>query len=135
MAVTDLSLISSLKTSMQWHQARQKVLAENVANADTPGYRGKDLAPLQIKAPGVVAKPSIPPLALDVGDPGHIAGRPAVETFDPQKVSGFEVTPNGNAIDLEEQMVKSGANQVDFQAVSSLYERSLTLLRKAVGKA
>jgi flagellar basal-body rod protein FlgB len=135
MAVTDLSLISSLKTSMQWHQARQKVLAENVANADTPGYRGKDLAPLRIAAPGVVAKPSIPPLMLDVSDPSHITGRPAVERFDPERVSGFEVTPNGNSVDIEEQMVKSGANQVDFQAVSSLYERSLMLLKKAVGKS
>lgn len=135
MAVTDLSLISSLKTSMQWHQARQKVLAENVANADTPGFRGKDLAPLQLKAPGLVDKPSIPPLMLDVSAPGHIAGRPAVDVFNPERVSGFEVTPNGNSVDLEDQMVKSGENQVDFQAVSSLYERSLTLLRKAVGKA
>ena len=52
-----------------------------------------------------------------------------------KRVSGFEVTPNGNSVDIEEQMVKSGANQVDFQAVSSLYERSLMLLKKAVGKS
>ena len=134
MSMTDLPVLQAIKGKLRFHEARQKVLAENVANADTPGYRGKDLAPLRIAAPGLVAKPSIPPLMLDVSDPGHIAGRTVVERFDPERVSGFEVTPNGNSIDIEEQMVKSGANQVDFQAVSSLYERSLMLLKKAVGK-
>jgi flagellar basal-body rod protein FlgB len=34
-----------LRTRMQWHQERQRVLAENVANAETPRYRARDLAP------------------------------------------------------------------------------------------
>jgi flagellar basal-body rod protein FlgB len=135
MAIADLPLLGGLKTSMQWHQSRQKVLAENVANADTPGYRGKDLKALQLGAPGTVARPTMPALALAVSDPGHIPGRTVVETFAAEKVNGFEVTPNGNAVDLEEQMIKSSANQVEFQAVSSLYERSLGLLRKAVSKS
>ena len=39
----DLSLFAAMKQKMQWHQARQGVLAENVANAETPGYRSRDL--------------------------------------------------------------------------------------------
>ncbi|TXM83122.1 flagellar basal body rod protein FlgB, partial [Methylobacterium sp. WL122] len=44
MAVTDMPLLGMLRTKMQWHQARQKLLAENVANADMPGFRPRDLA-------------------------------------------------------------------------------------------
>ena len=43
MAVTDLPLVAMLKTRLHWHQTRQKLLAENVANADTPGFKPKEL--------------------------------------------------------------------------------------------
>jgi flagellar basal-body rod protein FlgB len=45
MAIPDLPILSMLRTRMQWHQQRQRVLAENVAHADTPRYKGRDLAP------------------------------------------------------------------------------------------
>ena len=43
MAVTDLPLFQALKSKMQWHQTRQVVLAENIANADTPGFEARDV--------------------------------------------------------------------------------------------
>src|ERR1044071_3136667 len=46
-AITDLPLFSMLRTKMQWHQERQRLLAENVANADTPKFKPRDLAPPQ----------------------------------------------------------------------------------------
>ncbi len=49
-AVSDLPLVAMLKTRMHWHQTRQKLLAENVSNADTPGFQPKDL-----KAPAFAA--------------------------------------------------------------------------------
>ena len=45
MPITDIPILSMLRTRMEWHQERQRVLAENVANADTPNYRPRDLAP------------------------------------------------------------------------------------------
>jgi flagellar basal-body rod protein FlgB len=45
MPITDIPILSMLRTRMEWHQERQHVLAENVANADTPNYRPRDLAP------------------------------------------------------------------------------------------
>ena len=41
-----LPVFAALKGKMQWHQARQGVLAENIANAATPGYVAKDIAPM-----------------------------------------------------------------------------------------
>ena len=48
MSITDISLLSMLRTKMQWHQERQKLLSENVANADTPKYRPRDLVAPQV---------------------------------------------------------------------------------------
>jgi len=45
MPISDIPILTMLRTRMQWHQERQRVLAENVANADTPNYRARDLAP------------------------------------------------------------------------------------------
>ncbi len=46
MPINDIPILAMLRERMQWQQARQQVLAENVANADTPDYQAKDLAPL-----------------------------------------------------------------------------------------
>ena len=43
MSITDLPVLSVLRTKMQWHQERQRVLAENVANSDTPNFKARDL--------------------------------------------------------------------------------------------
>ena len=45
MPITDIPILSMLRERMEWHQERQRVLAENVANSDTPGYHARDLAP------------------------------------------------------------------------------------------
>ncbi|MBC7583360.1 MAG: flagellar basal body rod protein FlgB, partial [Tardiphaga sp.] len=39
MAISDMPMLSALRSKMQWHQERQKVLADNVSNSDTPGFR------------------------------------------------------------------------------------------------
>ena len=56
MAITDIPILSMLRTRLQWAQQRQAVLAENVANADTPSYRSRDLAPLKFEAPAQGAR-------------------------------------------------------------------------------
>ncbi len=51
MAITDIPIFSMLRTKMNWNQERQKVLAENVANSDTPNYRERDLVPPKFEEP------------------------------------------------------------------------------------
>ena len=43
MSINDLPVLSALRTKMQWHQERQRVLSENVANSDTPNFKPRDL--------------------------------------------------------------------------------------------
>jgi flagellar basal-body rod protein FlgB len=49
-------------------------------------------------------------------------------------INGFEVTPDGNGVTLEDEMMKVAGNQMDYQMVTSLYTRSVRLLRVALGK-
>ncbi|WP_079851758.1 flagellar basal body rod protein FlgB, partial [Acinetobacter baumannii] len=55
-------------------------------------------------------------------------------SFGVENKSGYATRPAGNAVDLEGQMLKVSANQLDYAAATQLYPRSLTLLKTAVGK-
>lgn len=130
MATFDLPLMSMLKTRMQWHQSRQKLLAENVANADSPGFRPRDLRePLpQALAQGGVARG----VALVATHAGHMVGTGSgVSTGNAPR---FEATPSGNGVVLEDEMMKVSQNQNDFQMAASLYGKSLQLLKTAIGR-
>ena len=65
----------------------------------------------------------------------HIAAAGAADSFDNDRGrSGFQTRPAGNAVNLEDQMLKVSANQMDYAAATSLYSKSLHLLKTAIGK-
>lgn len=133
MALTDLPLLGMLKTRMQWHQARQSVLAQNVANADTPGYLPSDLTP--VSARESTAKFRVASVGTARTHTAHIGGGISQEiAFKGTNSDGWETTPAGNSVVLEEQMIKVSKNQFDFQMASTLYSRSLSLLKTAIGR-
>jgi flagellar basal-body rod protein FlgB len=130
-AITDIPLFSMLRTRMQWHQERQRLLAENVANADTPSFRPRDLAPLQFDR----SMPRLAMVGLDRTETGHIASSDSGSgQFAMSRLGGYEVRPSGNAVNLEDEMIKVAANQMDYQAATTLYTRSLGLIKAAIGK-
>jgi flagellar basal-body rod protein FlgB len=131
MGISDIPILSMLRTRLEWHQARQRVLAENVANADTANYRPRDLA--QPNFERALTQP-VTGVALTRTEDGHIAGNAVTGTAFRQEVGGYEVRPTGNAVSLEDEMMKVSANQVDFQAASALYSHSLNLIKTALGK-
>ncbi|MEW6450803.1 MAG: flagellar basal body rod protein FlgB [Pseudomonadota bacterium] len=134
MSITDISLLSMLRTKMQWHQERQRLLAENVSNADTPKFRPRDLVPPDIaKDRRSVTAPGDVDLART--EPMHIAASTSGATkFQSSRMGGYDVRPTGNAVNLEDEMMKVASNQMDYQMATSIYSRSLGLLKTAVGK-
>jgi len=128
MAISDIPIFSMLRTRMQWHQQLQQVLAENVANADTPNYRPKDL----VEPNFAMTPPGLPPLQLARTDAGHIAGFGGDTTLrgNPNQ---YQVRPAGNSVNLEDEMIKVASNQMDYQAATQLYTRSLGLIKTAIG--
>jgi flagellar basal-body rod protein FlgB len=129
MTISSIPLFSMLRTRMQWHQERQRLLAENVANADTPRFQPRDLAPLTFD-PARAAS-----LGLARTNAAHLASAAADGSrMELDRRGGFETRPSGNAVSLEDEMLKVASNQMDFQAVTSLYSRGLALIRTAIGR-
>jgi flagellar basal-body rod protein FlgB len=130
----DVAILNLLKGRMHWHQTRQKVLAENVANADTPRFKPHDLAPFEdaVRPDGRLTTAS---LGLARTNPGHLGGLDgAASPFGSERAASFETVPSGNSVNLEEQMTKVVGNQMDFQTVAALYQKSLGYLRTALGR-
>jgi flagellar basal-body rod protein FlgB len=133
-AVTDMPLLGMLRTKMQWHQARQKLLAENVANVGVGDVLGQELLaqPSFDRSTGLAASTGS---AMTLTSVGHIAasGDTGVGA-DPRRVTEFEIRPSGNGVNLEDEMMKSGDNQSDYQLAASMYQKSLDVLKIAIGK-
>jgi flagellar basal-body rod protein FlgB len=135
MGITDIPILSMLRTRLDWAQARQRVLADNVANADMPNFRGRDLAPLKFDDAPLITPTAVPGVTLTRTASSHMEGVGLSQSPFPNKNAPvYETRPAGNAINLEEEMMKVAANQMDFQTATALYTRSLNLIKTALGK-
>jgi flagellar basal-body rod protein FlgB len=122
-----LGMMEQMKLRMHWLQSRQKVLSENVANSDLPGFKPKDLRPLDVSGQGKVG--------VERTVVAHIASLDADGLNSTHGAKKFETVPSGNAVTLEDEMTKLADTTMDYQTVTALYTKSLSLLKAAVGKA
>lgn len=120
-----------LRTRLSFLEARNQAIAENIANADTPRFTPSDLK-----------KPSFAELLADaregvsmrVTNPRHLPGSPRSSAGPFKKVEApdREATPDGNAVVLEDQMIKLAETQMAHETAISLYKKGLSMLRLAV---
>jgi flagellar basal-body rod protein FlgB len=125
-----------LRQRMSWLSARQQVLAQNVANADTPSYTSKDLKPLDFEQ---LLRNSNAPMAPSGGtlltdNPMHIQiSQRSSPQFNAYDTPDTESSPNGNSVSLEQEMIKVSDTQAQYEAASNLYTKALHLMRTAIG--
>ena len=134
MPINDLPTLSILRTKMQWHQERQRVLAENVSNSNTPNFKPRDLVEPKFETGSGAVGGGAASLPMARTSTSHIANGGTEPTFDQNRRAGFMTQPAGNSVNLEDEMLKTSANQMDYAAVTSLYSKSLHLLKTAIGK-
>jgi flagellar basal-body rod protein FlgB len=134
MAISDLPTLSVLRTKMEWHQERQRVLAENVSNSSTPNFKPRDLVEPKFDVGSGKVDGAATTLPMARTSTGHISADDADPTFEQNGRAGFLTRPAGNSVSLEDEMLKASANQMDYAAVTSLYSKSLHLLKTAIGK-
>ena len=134
MDLSQLPIFRGMQHKMDWLNQRQKVLAANIANTNTPDYRPSDLAAFSFKdAMSDAAKTTQPKATLA----GHVTNATIPGQAGGYKVDNdksFEVSPDGNAVVLEEQMMKASDTAMDYRTMSNLYGRSVNLLRMALGR-
>ncbi|MDE3115619.1 MAG: flagellar basal body rod protein FlgB [Pseudomonadota bacterium] len=135
MNLPTIPLLDALRQRMSWLSAREDVISQNVANADTPGYTSHDLKPLDFAS--LMQNQSAPPNfspGLTLTDPRHIAVPASTNSNFQDVVSPDALSnPTGNTVSLEDEMMKVADTQAQYQAAANLYSKAVGLLRTAIG--
>ena len=133
MNMPDMPLLSVLRQRMSWLHQRQDVLSQNVANADTPGYVARDLKPQDFSS--LLSGETRNGSAMLATDPHHITMKPGSSSvFDDVESPDGEANPNGNAVSLEQEMIKVSETQAEFQAAANLYAKAMSMMKTAIGR-
>lgn len=114
--------------SMARHAAaRQSTIARNVANADTPGYVAQDLRPFResyrAEAP-----------ALRETRAGHLHMADSATTEFRLSSDTSAMSPNGNAVSLETEMVRAVDAKRQHDLALTIYKTSMGILRSSLGR-
>ena len=128
MGIADLPLLGQIKGRLTWLDERQRVIAENVANADTPGYVGRDL---QQPTDFAAALRGGGPLPMTRTSAMHIAPAGQAARFEAKSAPESEPTHDGNSVVVEEQMLKMAESRMAYDAAIGLYQKSMQMLRMA----
>ena len=151
MTLDQIPLFAMLKSRMGYLSERQNVIAENVANSDTPGYTPRDLQPFKISLPttgggsgsggGGAATLGMAPVQTNAG---HMAGfasamgqgsggsASVTQAWKPQESPDSEARLDGNRVVLEEQMMKLNDARTSYDAAVSFYQKSMGLIELAL---
>ncbi len=130
LSMSQIFNVGSLQRALDYHAERHNVVASNIANANTPGFRPLEL--LRVDAPG--AQGSLP---LTRTEGAHL-----VPAEDPGSY-GMKVSPDessvggldGNSVSIEREMSKLQANDLRYQGAAKLVTRQLAMLRYAASDA
>ena len=136
MDVNDIPLFAMLKSKLSYTTQRQQVIAQNVANADTPGFAPRDLKTFTFDAAlkGTSSITMLEPARANTAA-GYIdLGGPKAGAAQDAAAPDSEVRLDGNRVVLEEQMMKMTEARADYDAAVSLYTQSLNMMRTAIRK-
>lgn len=131
----DVPVLGLLTQSMNFHNQRQRVIAENVANANTPGYVAKDLdtnAFQRSLQEQMRARSARRPESGAAAAPDSSPSARQWQVIDSPDTS---TTINGNSVVLEEQMIQANENRMAYESALSLYQKSLGMIRTAIRQA
>ena len=109
----NIDLMTTAANMARHAASRQSVIAENIANADTPGYKAQDIEPFS----AIFARTdSVAPRRIEI------------------EASGV-ASPNGNTVSLEDQMWRSSKAARQHEIATTIYAKAISLLRAGLGGA
>ncbi|MDR3535110.1 MAG: flagellar basal body protein [Acetobacteraceae bacterium] len=108
---------------LAWIGQRQSVLAQNVANANTPGYVARDVRPFA----DVLAS-----TAQQTDSAGFT--QETIGLASPQTVSTAGTSIDGNSVALDEQLEKIAETDTAHQLATNLYKKYVSLFKAAIGR-
>ncbi|HRL20460.1 MAG TPA: flagellar basal body rod protein FlgB [Alcaligenes sp.] len=124
------------QTALAVRQERQEVLASNIANADTPNYKARDMdfsAALK-SALGSGGTPRLPDTSLSLTSTRHIPAKAVAAPATDQLLYRLPVQPSidGNTVEMDVERVQFADNTMHYQSTISLVSQRLKGLMTAL---
>lgn len=142
MSLDNLTVLNAMTSKMMWLEQNQKELSSNIANADTPGYIPRELkkqdfkqllesSASSISLAGTGSALSNPGMDMTnrkhLNATGHLEGAP--QSKQSAQKQTYETAPAGNAVVLEEQMLKMSENYADHRLITNLYQKNIDMIK------
>ncbi|MEZ5692121.1 MAG: flagellar basal body rod protein FlgB [Rickettsiales bacterium] len=134
MSFTSVPIFDAMKAKLGYLSARQGVLAQNVANADTPDYKAKDLRTPDFRR---TLSKELAHVPMETTNKKHLTGSSSGHSKFRivNRESTYELNPTGNNVSIEEEMSKVASNYMEYQKTINLYRKSVELFKIAIGKS
>jgi flagellar basal-body rod protein FlgB len=131
MDLGNLRLFHLMKERMDWQGQKQKVTAQNVANADTPDYFAHDLA--AFNAQKAITRANNPSMGMHSTRANHLEGTISGAAMKEREAkSVYDISPTKNAVTLEEEMLKMSDNAEQYRLTSQVYKKYSNLFKIAI---
>lgn len=130
MDLESMGVMKLMTRKMGYLGERQQVIAQNVANLNTPDYKPNDLKPFTFRNALTDSRRLTP----ERTDSSHLDGTAVAGTRNKKDRDRrpYETTPDGNAVVLEQQMLKSAETSQDYQTMLNLYKKQVNMIRTAI---
>jgi flagellar basal-body rod protein FlgB len=122
------NLLALAERRLHWLDRRQSVLAQNIANADTPGYRPHDLTPFRRELEGLTR------IAMARTQAAHAAGGAASRTNARADRTSGEVVPDGNAVSLDREALRVAETDTAHAVAMAVHRSFMGLFRTTLGR-
>ena len=109
-----------------WIGQRQSLLAQNIANADTPGYRARDLTPFATILAGEQLAPT-------TTSPSHLSGRGLLAAS--LRTTPAARAPDGNTVSTEDELTKVADGETNAALVGNLWKTYMGMYLTALGRS
>ena len=132
MELTNLPVFGLIRRRMNWLNQRQEVIAQNVANADTPDYPSRDLKAFDFKNVIRQNRPKTQRVAVNLTKPTHIPGSRGQNSGPFKEIDArrpYETAPDGNQVILEEQMIKMNETVSNHSLITQIYRKQLAMFK------
>jgi flagellar basal-body rod protein FlgB len=134
MDLSNVPLFNIVKKRMAWLGQRQEVIAQNIANSDTPKYKARDIKEFRFKE--LIRKESSNIKMLTTNSDHRRGQEKRYSEFGVGDVKlPYETAPNGNSVVLEEQLSKMGESSINYRLTTELYKKHIGMRRSALGRS
>ncbi len=132
MDYSGIKLMKMMGVKMSYLSERQDILAQNVANADTPGYKAQKMHDIDFNRLALAEARRLKLKTTSTGE-GMSGTRPTHDFRTEEQRETHETTPVENSIALEEQMAKVAQNNLEYMTVTNLYGKTSNMFKIALG--